>query len=591
LRKFDASWRYIKGSTNVIADAMSRIVNIDADMEGDIEKFEENDIIAAMSEIFLSDECHGDSRLGSNSRQAGNSDLRVLAGKQDSTHRIDYAESTQVDSIKSVTETTEVQASNKKLNFEERKFIVDIIKKVHNATSGHFGIQKTADLVDRYLNELITAGEVSPRINLHRLTKARRIEIIKAYIERCDICQKTSDKGEKIAITPFTVSTYAPHECVQADHIGPFPEDRVSGAKYILVIIDTFTRWIELYPVKEATADDSAEAISDYVMRYSKPKIVMTDKGSAFTGFSFEVAAKGLNIEKKHPEFAGDKEALAIVERANAEVRNHINNLAYELSRQQNWAANIRIVQRILNNSVHSSTGFAPAHLMYGKLNTGPLEPFKKFEDPRVVSTPAWLENKLAAQEKIMRYVRTRLQEKDQINLDKRDASDQYVLKIAEYVLYRRMDKKKHQTTWVGPYLVTNKKGDWYELTSIKQDESAFFAHARQLKRFHANDETEPLEIAYRDDLGIIDDVVAHNTPHKNTSIKRNVMMGVTYAGFPNDIHWVPLQKVENTEQCVKYCLANGFRAWITPQAQHKYAKIIKQHNDELQQELREATI
>jgi len=240
---------------------------------------------------------------------------------------------------------------------------------------------------------------------------------------------------------------------------------------------------------------------------------------------------------------------------------------------------------------VHSSTGFAPAQLMYGKLNSGPLEPFKKFEGPGVVSTPAWLESKLAAQETIMRYIRTRLQEKDRINLEKREVSDQYVLKNSEYVLYKRMDRKKHQTSWVGPYLVTNRKGDWYELTSIKQDEAAFYAHARQLKRFHANEDVEPLEIAYRDDLGIIDDVVAHNTPHKNSSIKRNVLMGVTYAGFPNDIHWLPLQKVENTEVCVKYCLANGFRAWIPPQAQHKHAMVIKQHNDKLQQELQNASI
>jgi transposase InsO family protein len=586
LRRFDASWRYIKGSTNVIADAMSRIVDIDEKQEKNIELFEENDIIAAMSELILSDECHGDSRL-----ESGQS-LRVLAEKQDGTYRHYQAESTQVDSIQAVTETTAVKTSNKKLNFEERQYIIDIIKKVHNATSGHLGASRTADLVDRYLTELTTAGEIPPRINLNRLSKARRLEIIKTFIDRCDICQKASSKGEKIAITPFTVSTYGPHECVQADHIGPFPEDRVSGAKYILVIIDTFTRWVELYPVKEATADDSAEAISDYVMRYSAPHTIMTDRGSAFLGYSFEVAARGLNIEKKHPKFAGDKEALAIVERANAEVRHHINNLAYELSKQLNWAANIRIVQRILNNSVHSSTGFAPAHLMYGKLNTGPLEAFKKFEGTGVVSTPAWLEQKLDAQETIMRYIRTRLQENDTINLSKREVNDQYVLKVTEYVLYKRMDKKKHQTTWVGPYLVTEKNGDWYELTSVKQDEKSFFAHARQLKRFHVNDEITPLEIAYRDDMGIIDEVVAHDTPYKNSSTKRNVTVGCTYAGFPKDIHWFPLQKVENTEPFVRYCLAHGYNAWITPQAHHKYAQMIKQHNDDIQRALQlDATI
>jgi hypothetical protein len=153
------------------------------------------------------------------------------------------------------------------------------------------------------------------------------------------------------------------------------------------------------------------------------------------------------------------------------------------------------------------------------------------------------------------------------------------------------MDRKKHQTVWVGPYLVTDKKGDWYELTSVKHDENAFFAHARQLKRFHENAEITPLEIAYRDDLGPIDVVVAHEPQYKG-SFKRHVKVGLTFVGFPNDVHWFPLQKVEGTEQFVRYCLDNGFKAWITPQSQQKYAKMIRQHMEDIQRALQlDATI
>jgi hypothetical protein len=47
----------------------------------------------------------------------------------------------------------------------------------------------------------------------------------------------------------FTTSTYTPMEYLNTDFVGPFPDDG-----YVFVIIDTFTRWVELYHTPDATA-------------------------------------------------------------------------------------------------------------------------------------------------------------------------------------------------------------------------------------------------------------------------------------------------------------------------------------------------
>ena len=52
----------------------------------------------------------------------------------------------------------------------------------------------------------------------------------------------------------FITSTFTPMECLNIDFIGPFPDQG-----YILVIVDTFTRWIELYHTTDATALSAAE--------------------------------------------------------------------------------------------------------------------------------------------------------------------------------------------------------------------------------------------------------------------------------------------------------------------------------------------
>ena len=63
---------------------------------------------------------------------------------------------------------------------------------------------------------------------------------------------------------PFTVASYEPFERVEMDTIGPLPEDE-EGYKYILVIIDCFTRWVSLYPIKDTTAVECAKRMISHV--------------------------------------------------------------------------------------------------------------------------------------------------------------------------------------------------------------------------------------------------------------------------------------------------------------------------------------
>ena len=80
---------------------------------------------------------------------------------------------------------------------------------------------------------------------------------------------------------------------------------------------------------------------------------------------------------KIHHPRAGDKERTAIVERENREVRRHLNNIMNEKFMKDKWSFGVKIVQRILNNTVHTSTGYAPSKLMYGKVINSILEEWK----------------------------------------------------------------------------------------------------------------------------------------------------------------------------------------------------------------------
>ena len=75
--------------------------------------------------------------------------------------------------------------------------------------------------------------------------------ICEMYIDDCNV---------------FSTSTYTPMECLNIDFIGPFPD-----GGYVLVIIDTFTRWVELFHTKDATAASAANYLLQHFGRFGAP--------------------------------------------------------------------------------------------------------------------------------------------------------------------------------------------------------------------------------------------------------------------------------------------------------------------------------
>jgi transposase InsO family protein len=76
---------------------------------------------------------------------------------------------------------------------------------------------------------------------------------------------------------PFTTSRYYPLECLNVDFIGPYPDKG-----YVFVIIDAFTRWVELYHSTDATSKSAAEHLLQHFGRFGAPNQLRSDRGSHF---------------------------------------------------------------------------------------------------------------------------------------------------------------------------------------------------------------------------------------------------------------------------------------------------------------------
>ena len=65
------------------------------------------------------------------------------------------------------------------------------------------------------------------------------------------------------------------------EHKGPlYPSS--SDFEHYFVVVDSFSRFIQVYPVKSPSALHTIEAMENWILTFGIPQILVYDRGSAF---------------------------------------------------------------------------------------------------------------------------------------------------------------------------------------------------------------------------------------------------------------------------------------------------------------------
>ena len=164
-----------------------------------------------------------------------------------------------------------------------------------------------------------------------------------------------------------------PLENVAVDILGPLPVTE-KGNKYILVVTDYFTRWVETYPMPNQEVSTVAQTLVDeFFCRFSSPTQLHSDQGRQgrqFQSSLIQNICKLLNIRKVrttlyHP--AGD----GLVERFN---RTLLHMLSTTVQDHNTWENRICPVCMAYNSSTQTTTGFSPFYLMFGRQPRLPID-------------------------------------------------------------------------------------------------------------------------------------------------------------------------------------------------------------------------
>ena len=116
------------------------------------------------------------------------------------------------------------------------------------------------------------------------------------HLRQCDKCQKT--KKEKRATTNFVSplpQCTMPNQRIHMDLFRPLKTSQ-SGKKYILVVIDAFTKYVQLIAIPDKHAETVATALfTRWLCRHGLPNEIVSDGGKEFC---HEIVDKMLKMMK-----------------------------------------------------------------------------------------------------------------------------------------------------------------------------------------------------------------------------------------------------------------------------------------------------
>ena len=202
---------------------------------------------------------------------------------------------------------------------------------------------------------------------------------VASYVHTCEECQRNKASNQRSAglLQPLEVPNQR-WERVSMDFITHFPRTR-AGYDSLLVIVDYITKMIILRSThRTAMAVDTARLFMDAVVRFhGVPRVIVSDRDTRFTSNFWKEICRlmGTSLTMSsgfHPQTDGQ------TERANRSIEEMMR--AYVGRKQNDWDERLGMMEYASNNAVHSSSGYTPFYLCYGRHPLSPIQLLSQVE-------------------------------------------------------------------------------------------------------------------------------------------------------------------------------------------------------------------
>ena len=305
------------------------------------------------------------------------------------------------------------------------------------------------------------------------------------YVKSCVGCSEVKGNYGKRPTNPgHNLRGKVPNEVLYLDYI--FLTKTKSGYQYALTIIDSFTRYVSVYPSRNNRACDTARFLTDYVVKFGRiPSVISTDRGSHFVGAVMQDLCQNLGI-KHNIHCAYRPQSTGILERAHRTLKNSLKIVAKELSKP--WPEVLGHVVGAMNACFNEATKCSPFYAMFGKNYCLDIPRLPEKDASRHVSFDALSHgmNLDAVLVKIHRLVDLCAKDTDhKADLSRRESNIEKLTQGDKVLIYRPLSAAANaKVEWIGGYSVLQ-SNDFAAKLKNEENGKTDWVHRNHIRKIH----------------------------------------------------------------------------------------------------------
>lgn len=239
-----------------------------------------------------------------------------------------------------------IRCTNKILDVTTVEEVNEVINNYHVGKTNHRGVQETYEKIKRRYYWPNMKNDIRNNIN------------------QCENCLKV--KYDRVPLKLEINLTPTANRPLQIIHIDSITLDKTK----FLTIIDTFSRYVQIYKIVGAQGVEIANKLLNYFSQFGVPEIIVSDNGGEFNNYLIKELMDVHKI-KIHFTSTQNPSSNGITERFHSTLVEHVRLLGNRPEfKGESIGTKVKYAILAYNNSIHSVTKLTPFEVLFGHINT-----------------------------------------------------------------------------------------------------------------------------------------------------------------------------------------------------------------------------